>query len=82
MTWLNNLFGEKGKNMSALIAGTKAPSFELPAMDGSNFPPDALRGPVLPYSLKSLALSIVRLPVLTHSQNYASPAQHRRRAKR
>jgi peroxiredoxin len=49
MTWLTNLFGEKGKNMSALIAGTKAPSFELPAMDGSKFSlPEALaRGPVL-----------------------------------
>jgi len=49
MTWLNNLFGEKEKKMSALIAGTKAPSFELPAMDGSKFSlPEALaRGPVL-----------------------------------
>jgi peroxiredoxin len=47
MTWLNNLFGEK--KMSALIAGTKAPHFELPAMDGSRFSlQDALaRGPVL-----------------------------------
>jgi peroxiredoxin len=47
MTWLNNLFGEK--RMSALAAGTAAPSFELPAMDGSNFSlPEALaRGPVL-----------------------------------
>ena len=43
MTWLNNLFGEKGKKMSALIAGTAAPSFELPAMDGSKFSlPEAL----------------------------------------
>jgi peroxiredoxin len=47
MTWLNNLFGEK--KMSALTVGTPAPSFELPAMDGSRFSlPDALtRGPVL-----------------------------------
>src|ERR1700687_2485391 len=47
MTWLNNLFGEK--KMSALTVGTPAPSFELPAMDGSKFSlPDALsRGPVL-----------------------------------
>ena len=47
MTWLNNLFGEK--KMSALIAGTKAPPFELPARDGSKFSlHDALtRGPVL-----------------------------------
>jgi peroxiredoxin len=47
MTWLNNLFGEK--RMSALAARTAAPSFELPAMDGSKFSlSDALaRGPVL-----------------------------------
>jgi peroxiredoxin len=47
MTWLNHLFGEK--KMSALIPGTPAPSFELPAMDKSRFSlPDALsRGPVL-----------------------------------
>ena len=47
MTWLKNVFGEK--KMSALIAGAKAPSFELPAMDGSTFSlQDALsRGPVL-----------------------------------
>ena len=47
MTWLNNLFGEK--KMSALTVGTKAPSLELPAMDGSKFSlPEALaRGPVL-----------------------------------
>jgi peroxiredoxin len=47
MTWLNSLFGEK--KMSALIAGTSAPSFDLPAMDGSKFSlQDALsRGPVL-----------------------------------
>ena len=49
MTWLNNLFGEKEKKMSALRAGTAAPSFDLPAIDGSKFSlHDALsRGPVL-----------------------------------
>ena len=47
MKWLNTLFGEK--KMAALTTGTPAPSFELPAMDGSRFSlPDALsRGPVL-----------------------------------
>jgi len=47
MTWINNLFGEK--KMSALTAGTAAPVFDLPAMDGSKFSlQDALsRGPVL-----------------------------------
>jgi peroxiredoxin len=47
MTWLNNLFGEK--RMSTLAAGTAAPSFELPVMDGSTFAlSEALaRGPVL-----------------------------------
>ena len=46
MRWLN-VFGEK--KMSALPAGTKAPPFELPTMDGSKFSlHDALsRGPVL-----------------------------------
>ena len=49
MTWLNTVFGGKEKRMSALAAGTQAPPFELPAMDGSKFSlPDALsRGPVL-----------------------------------
>jgi peroxiredoxin len=44
---LKNLFG--GKGMATLEAGTKAPQFELPAMDGSKFSlQDALtRGPVL-----------------------------------
>ena len=46
MRWLN-VFGEK--KMSALTSGTKAPSFELPTMDGAKFSlRDALtRGPVL-----------------------------------
>ena len=44
---LKNLLG--GRRMAALDAGTQAPQFELPAMDGSNFSlQDALtRGPVL-----------------------------------
>ena len=44
---LKNLFG--GKGMAALEAGTQAPQFELPAMDGSRFSlQDALtRGPVV-----------------------------------
>ena len=47
MKWLNAVFGEK--KMSALPAGTQAPLFELPAMDGSRFSlQQALsRGPVL-----------------------------------
>lgn len=47
MKWLNAVFGEK--KMSALPAGTQAPNFELPAMDGSKFSlQQALtRGPVL-----------------------------------
>ena len=47
MKWLNAVFGEK--KMSALTAGTPAPLFDLPAMDGSKFSlPHALsRGPVL-----------------------------------
>ena len=47
MKWLGNLFG--GKQMQALAAGTHAPQFELPAMDGSKFSlAEALsRGPVL-----------------------------------
>jgi peroxiredoxin len=53
MKWLNSLFGE-GSHMSALGAGTQAPQFELPAMDGSKFSlKDALsRGPVLAVFLK------------------------------
>jgi peroxiredoxin len=49
MKWLGNLFGGRGKQMQALTAGTEAPQFELPAMDGSKFSlSDALsRGPVL-----------------------------------
>jgi peroxiredoxin len=75
MTWLNNLFGEK--KMSALIAGTKAPNFELPGMDGSNFSlQDALtRGPVLAIFFK------ISCPVCQYAfpyferihKNYASP---------
>ncbi len=47
MSWLKNLVG--GKRMAALTAGTKAPQFELPLMDGSKFSlNEALtRGPVL-----------------------------------
>lgn len=47
MAWLNKLFG--GKRMAALTAGTKAPQFDLSAMDGTKFSlQDALRrGPVL-----------------------------------
>ena len=47
MSWLRNLLG--GKTMAALSAGTKAPQFELPSMDGSKFSlTEALtRGPVL-----------------------------------
>lgn len=48
MKWLKSLFGGRN-NMSALSAGTQAPQFELPAIDGSKFSlKDALgRGPVL-----------------------------------
>ena len=47
MKWLSGLFG--GKAMAALSAGTKAPEFELAAIDGSKFSlQDALnQGPVL-----------------------------------
>jgi peroxiredoxin len=47
MKWLSTIFGEK--KMSALPVGTLAPSFDLPAMDGSKFSlRDALtRSPVL-----------------------------------
>ncbi|SRR5258708_25602718 len=47
MKWLNTLFGEK--KMAALAAGTPAPVFELPALDGSKFSlQDALsHGPVV-----------------------------------
>ena len=49
---LKNLLG--GRRMAALDAGTQAPQFELPAMDGSKFSlQDALtRGPVLAVFLK------------------------------
>jgi peroxiredoxin len=48
MKWLGNLFG-RGKQTQALTAGTEAPQFELPAMDGAKFSlAEALsRGPVL-----------------------------------
>jgi peroxiredoxin len=47
MKWLNNLFG--GRTMTALTAGSRAPHFELTAMDGAKFAfQDALsRGPIL-----------------------------------
>jgi peroxiredoxin len=47
MKWLSSVFG--GKRMSALTAGTPAPAFDLPAIDGPRFSlQDALsRGPVL-----------------------------------
>jgi peroxiredoxin len=52
MKWLSTVFGGSpigGKKMAALTAGTHAPAFELPAMDGSKFSlQEALsRGPVL-----------------------------------
>jgi peroxiredoxin len=48
MKWLNHLFGGP-KDMAALTAGSKAPDFSLPAMDGSKFSlQDARRrGPVV-----------------------------------
>jgi peroxiredoxin len=48
MKWLNHLFGGP-KDMAALIAGTKAPDFSLPALDGGKFTlQEALqRGPVV-----------------------------------
>ena len=48
MKWLNRIFGGSN-NMAALTAGTKAPDFSLPALDGNKFSlQDALRqGPVL-----------------------------------
>jgi peroxiredoxin len=48
MKWLNQLFGGP-KDMAALTAGTKAPDFSLPALDGGKFSlQEALqRGPVL-----------------------------------
>ena len=48
MKWLNHLFGGS-KDMAALTAGTKAPDFNLPTVDGKKFSlQEALRhGPVL-----------------------------------
>jgi peroxiredoxin len=48
MKWLDQLFGGP-KEMSALPAGTKAPDFSLPALDGANFSLQAglKHGPVL-----------------------------------
>jgi peroxiredoxin len=48
MRWLDRLFGGQ-KDMTALQAGTKAPDFSLPGLDGNTFSlKDALqRGPVL-----------------------------------
>jgi peroxiredoxin len=48
MKWLDRIFGGP-KDMAALPAGTKAPDFSLPALDGSRFSlQDALKtGPVL-----------------------------------
>ncbi len=48
MRWLERLFGGQ-KDMAALPAGTKAPDFSLPGLDGSTFSlKDALqRGPVV-----------------------------------
>jgi peroxiredoxin len=48
MKWLNHLFGGP-KNMAALTAGSKAPDFSLPALDGGKFSlQEALRqGPVV-----------------------------------
>ncbi len=48
MKWLDRIFGGS-KDMAALQAGTKAPDFSLPAVDGSKFSlQEALKqGPVL-----------------------------------
>jgi peroxiredoxin len=47
MRWLRNMFG--GRTMAALTAGTKAPEFELKAMDGKRFslPEELAHGPVV-----------------------------------
>jgi peroxiredoxin len=39
MRWLQNIFGKRtgGRPMAALTAGTKAPDFELKALDGKRF---------------------------------------------
>src|SRR5258708_3037208 len=49
MNWLHAIFGDKEKKMTTLTAGTPAPPFALPTIDGSRFSlPDALsHGPVL-----------------------------------
>jgi peroxiredoxin len=48
MKWLDNIFGGR-KDMAALPAGTKAPEFSLPAIDGSKFSLQAAlqQGPML-----------------------------------
>jgi peroxiredoxin len=48
MKWLNSIFGGR-KDMAASPAGTKAPDFSLPALDGSKFSLQAAldQGPVL-----------------------------------
>jgi peroxiredoxin len=64
MTWLSRMFG--GKTMTALAAGTKAPDFELPGMDGSKFSlREALsRGPVLAVFFK------ISCPVCQYAMPY------------
>jgi peroxiredoxin len=48
MHWLSKLFGGR-RTMAAVTAGTQAPQFELPTMDGSRFSLQGAlpRGPVL-----------------------------------
>src|ERR1035441_10668167 len=68
MKWLNHLFG--GSNdMAALTAGTKAPDFSLPAMDGSKFSlQEALQhGPVLAAFFK------ISCPVCQYAFPYFEP---------
>ncbi|MBV9183829.1 MAG: TlpA family protein disulfide reductase [Acidobacteria bacterium] len=75
MKWLSTLLG--GRTMSALTAGTMAPQFELPAIDGSRFSlQEALRrGPLLAIFFK------ISCPVCQYAfpyfqriyQNYGSP---------
>src|SRR5438309_1582908 len=51
MHWLRNLFKQRigGRAMAALTAGTKAPEFELKAMDGRRFSlrEELAKGPVV-----------------------------------
>jgi peroxiredoxin len=50
MRWLRNIFGQRtGGPMAALSAGSKAPEFELKAMDGKRFVlrEELARGPVV-----------------------------------